>query len=61
MSPIVTALLVRLAAGLVVIVLVHAGLRVFDLAVSRPMINIVISVIALATLLAPTKWFRRGA
>lgn len=59
MSPIVTALLVRLAAGLVLILLIYVGLRTFDPSASHETINIVISVVALATLLAPTKWFRR--
>jgi hypothetical protein len=59
MSPVVTALVVRLAAGLVVILLVYGGLRAFDPQVTRETLNIVVSAIALATLLAPTKWFRR--
>jgi hypothetical protein len=59
MSPSVTALLVRLAVGLVLIVLVYVGLRLFDASASHETVNIAISAVALVTLVAPTRWFKR--
>jgi hypothetical protein len=60
-SPLVTALLFRLGAGLIAIALAWLALRIFDPSASRELLNVVVSVLAIIALLAPNKWFQKPA
>jgi len=54
-----TALLLRLGVGLVMILCIFLGFRVFDPKAPGQLINIVITIAAIVILLAPTRWFSR--
>jgi len=54
-----TALLVRLGVGLVVILGIFMAFRVFDPKAPGQLINIAITIAAIIILLAPTNWFSR--
>ncbi len=53
-----TALVVRLGVGLVIILGIFLAFRFFDPEAPGRLINIAISAAAIVILLAPTKWFK---
>ncbi len=54
-----TALLVRLGVGLIIILCIYLAFRFFDPKAPGQLINIAITIAAIVILLAPTNWFKR--
>jgi len=58
-SATMSALVVRLGVGLVIILGIFLAFRFFDPKAPAGLLNIAISAAAIVILLAPTKWFTR--